>query len=91
MVKEFKVEETVESEEYGACSFVDRLPYSPDMLVNTGSSLADLKHHGYQSSDYAHLPTGSAEPLSLVVQRPFDSDKLARRGERIPIENRGIC
>lgn len=92
IVKEFKVEEAVESEEYGVCSFVDRLPYSPDMLVNnTRSSLSDLKHHGYQSNDYAHLPTGSAEPLSLVVQRPFDGDKLTRRGERIPIETRSLC
>lgn len=85
-----KVEEIVESEEYGVCSFVDRLPFSPDMLVNR-SSLDDLRHHRYQSNGYAHLPTGSAEPLSLVVQRPFDSDKLTRRGERIPIENRNLC
>lgn len=74
VIQESFKEEILDSEEYGTYGFTDHTHNSLDTQANVKPTLADLIHHRYQNGGYAHLTGGASEPLSLVVQRPLETD-----------------
>lgn len=75
VIQESFKEEILDSEEYGMYGFTDPTPNSLDLQANVKPTLADLIYHRYQNGGYAaHLTGVASEPLSLVVQRPLETD-----------------